>query len=93
MPVLYLTCFTYVHHRNNHSHIVHSMQVLGKVNVNFVFGAGERPKPKRKKGAVQEYNAAAESECLIYAYAACDIAAGSELLASYGAEFWKSGSA
>lgn len=81
----YHTCpvFWYDTSHHIHSHILHSVQVLGQVNVDFIFGDGRRP--KTKKGASSKNN---EAECLIKVYASRDIDAGTELLASYGKEFW-----
>ena len=46
----------------------------------MVFGNGTCPASLRGKGM--------DSECLIKVYAKHDIAAGEELLVSYGPDFW-----
>jgi hypothetical protein len=58
--------------------------VLGKVNVYFKFGRGKPPKKSK-----HEMGQPRKSECLIKVYASIDIEAGTELLASYGSDFWE----
>ena len=54
------------------------LQVLGDLNVHFVFGDGSRGRK----------NKATEVECLIGVYATKNIPAGTELLAKYGPAYW-----
>ena len=59
------------------------MQVLGKLNVDMVFGDFAPPKTSKniKDGP--------RHECLIKVYASMAIAAGSELLSTYGPDYWE----
>ena len=54
------------------------LQVLGDLNVHFVFGDGSRGRKSK----------ATEVECLIGVYATKNIPAGTELLAKYGPAYW-----
>jgi hypothetical protein len=87
-----ISCVINIHSHHNHINVATFTQVLGKVNVDFVFGPGQRPKARRTKGKAKGARQRVDgpkSECLIKAFAACDIAEGEELLANYGNQFWK----
>jgi hypothetical protein len=60
----------------------HVLQVVGKVNVEFRSGKGRPSEEDKGKAHLL-------SECLVNVYAQDPIKKGDELLATYGANFWR----
>ena len=59
---------------------------MGKLNVCMKFGDY---KPPTTEALGKKIKAGPMSECLINVYATMDIAAGTELLCTYGPDYWK----
>ena len=55
--------------------------MLGTLNARYEFGVAKRPSSEKAGDPLR-------SECLVKVFATMDIKAGSELLSTYGADFW-----